>query len=336
MLAASFTLAGRTIENGGNPFLIAEAGSNFNQDFDTARRLIDVAAESGADAVKFQLFRSDILYPTDEKMRAIFRSVELNADWVPQLSEHARSRELCFLASAFDAASIDVLEAIGIAAHKVASSETVNVPLLARMARTGKPLLISTGMCDLADVRDAIEVCRESGNEKIALLKCSAAYPLEPRDANLRAIALLQSTFGCPVGFSDHTLGQAVSVAAVGLGAAVFEKHFTLDRSATGPDHFYALEPQDLKRCVADIREAFAAMGRPVLELLPVERETGRREGLYAARAIARGAQLSAADIEVKRPALGLRARFLRSATGATCARDLAKGEPITWASLTW
>lgn len=334
-LASEFRIGATRIANGASPFVVAEAGSNFNQDLDTAYRLIDTAAEAGADAVKFQLFRAESLYPKGTEGYQAFKAVELNPDWVPDLDRHARERGILFLASAFDAASVDVLEAVEVAAHKVASSETTNVPLLAYIAAKGRPMLVSTGMCDMVDVHEAVTLCLAGGNDRVALLQCGSVYPLPPQEVHLKVMDLFRETFGGPVGLSDHTLGLAAAVAAVARGAAVIEKHFTLDRAAEGPDHAYALEPADLKRLVAEIREAHAALGAPVKELLPDERQFGRRDGLYAARDIAAGETISPQDIAVRRPAPGLRARYRETAVGARAARAVAAGEPITWDMLT-
>lgn len=331
LLDPIFDINGRTIGVGHSPFVIAEAGSNFNQDLDTGKRLIDAAAKSAADAVKFQLFRADALYPDGGDIHAAFKAVELDPDWVPVLARHAADQGLAFMASAFDLESLGVLEAVGVAAHKVASSETTNLKLVRAMAATGKPLFVSTGMCDLADVDEAVTAIEESGCARVVLLQCGAVYPLPPEDANLRVMDTLATAYGCPVGFSDHTLGVAVSTAAVGRGASAIEKHFTLDRSAEGPDHFYALEPDELDRFVSGIRDAHAALGGAVKRMLTQERSGGRRDGLYAARDIAAGTVLTARDVAVRRPAVGMRGRFLGVVLGSVCARDVAKDAPIDW-----
>ncbi len=335
-LAAEFSIGERRIANGATPFVIAEAGSNFDQSLDTAYRLIDAAAEAGADAVKFQLFRAETLYPEGTEGYRAFKAVELNPDWVQDLDRHARERGLPFLASAFDTRSVDVLEAVEVPAHKVASSEATNIPLLAYMAAKGRPILLSTGMCDMVDVHEAVALCLASGNHRVALLQCGTVYPLPPAAANLKVMDLFRETFGGPVGFSDHTLGRAAAVAAAARGAAVIEKHFTLDRTAKGPDHAYALEPAELKRLVAEIREAHQALGAPVKEMLPEERRFGRRDGLYAARDIGQGETIAAADIRVERPALGLRARYRDAVTGARAARPIKADAPIAWEDVAW
>ena len=183
----------------------------------------------------------------------------------------------------------------------------------------------------MVDVEDAVSVCLGVGNTQVALLQCGAMYPLPSELANLRVIASFAERFRCPVGFSDHTLGQAAAVAAIGLGASIFEKTFTLDRASPGPDHSYALEPGELKAYVAALREGHKAMGSPNKDMLPKERELGRREGLYAARDLAEGEMLGAEDIAVHRPSVGLRARYCKVLIGANLTRNVAKDEPLTW-----
>ena len=329
-LANRFEIAGVAVGCSASPYVIAEAGSNFNQSMDTAKELIDVAAQAKADAVKFQLFRADVLYPGGGEMFDLFKSVELNAAWVPDLADYARSRKVAFMASAFDAESVKVLERVGVPAMKVASSETTNLPLLIEMARLGRPMLLSTGMCDMIDVETAVDICRGLGNTNVALMQCVAEYPLPVEGADLRVL----DTFARRVGFSDHTLGLTAALAAVGLGATVFEKHFTLDKKAEGPDHFYALEPDDLTGYVAGIKEAYAALGSAEKKMSASERKHGRREGLYAARAISAGQRITAEDVAVKRPAQGIRGRYAQAIVGLTAARDVAQDAPIDWPDL--
>ena len=331
ILNPSFKIENRMVGINTSPYLIAEAGSNFNQDLDIARRLIDAAVNAGADAVKFQLFRSDLLYPEGGKMYEIFKSIELSSEWVPILSNHSRELGIAFFASAFDRDSVDVLTAAGVQAFKAASSETGNLPLLRYMASRGKPIIISTGMCDMVDVEEAVNICLSAGNCDVALLQCGAVYPLPPASANLRVLRHFMERFGCPSGFSDHTLGSAAAFAAVGLGANIIEKHFTLDRNAEGPDHFYALEPKELTQFVSGVREAYAAIGSSEKGLLPKEREIGRRDGLYLLRGMKRGEVITDKDIKVKRPAIGLRSPYLQTIIGARLARSVEKDAPITW-----
>jgi sialic acid synthase SpsE len=331
MSSAQLTIAGHDIGAEHLPFVIAEAGSNFNQSLDIAKQLIDVAAASGAQAVKFQLFRAEALYPPGTEMHDIFKSVELNTDWLAPLNAHATGRGILFAASVFDMHSLAALEAIGVPFHKVASSETTNLRLLGAMAATGRPLLISTGMCESGDIAEAVNLCRGLGNEDLVLLQCGSRYPLPPEQVNLRTLAGMSAAFDTAIGFSDHTLGFAAAAAAVALGARVIEKHFTLDRDMEGPDHSYALEPAELKSYVETVNEAFAALGSPRKAMLAEERAVGRRNGLYAARAIAAGAEIETADIAVRRPATGIDERYARAVVGARAAQAIDEGEAIGW-----
>lgn len=330
-LKTAIKISNKTIAADHPPYIIAEAGSNFNQSMDTAKQLIDVAATAGADAVKFQLFQANQLYPNGGELYDIFKSIELDSGWVPDLQKHAHDQGIEFLASAFDRKSVDALEAANVPAYKVASSETTNLSLLHYMAAKQKPMIIATGMCDMIDVEEAVNICAAAGNEDVALLQCGAMYPLPQELVNLRVMHAFQDRFGCPVGFSDHTLGISAATAAAALGACVIEKHFTLDRSSEGPDHFYALEPNELKAFVRSVGEAQQALGSPIKALLPDERKLGRRDGLYAARNIAAGEVIKETDITVRRPAPGIRARYLSAVSGATAKCAITKDEPLVW-----
>lgn len=334
MLKNELNIGGTLVGGSAAPYVIAEVGSNFDKNLDKARKLIDVAKEAGANAVKFQLFRADVLYPSRDGLYDIFKSIELDAEWVPVLDKHAREQGLHFMASAFEMGSVDVLEGVKTPAHKVASSEITNLGFLHKLASTGKPMIISTGMCDMVDVEEAVNTCLGAGNSQVVLLQCGAMYPLPNELVNLRVIQSLARRFNCPVGFSDHTLGQVAAITAVGLGATVFEKHYTLDKKGAGPDHFYALEPDELKSYISAIREAHEALGSSEKQMLPKERELGRREGLYLTRNMAKGETITAADIVIKRPALGLRSRYANAVIGATLSNAVEKDQPLEWQML--
>jgi len=331
LLKSELSIGGTTVGDGSPPYVIAEVGSNFDKSLDKAKKLIDVAKEAGANAVKFQLFRADVHYPNRGVLYEIFKSIELDAEWVPVLDKHARDQGLHFMASAFDIGSIDVLEGVNAPAHKVASSETTNLGFLHKLASTGKPMIISTGMCDMVDIEEAVCACIGAGNNQIVLLQCGSMYPLPNNLVNLRVIHSLAQRFNCPIGFSDHTLGQVAAITAVGLGATVFEKHFTLAKKSAGPDHFYALESNELKSYVAAIHEAHEALGSGDKQMLPEEKEQGRREGLYIGRNMAKGETITSADIVIKRPAVGLRSRYASSVVGAKLSQALEKGQPLSW-----
>lgn len=314
-----------------SPYVIAEIGSNFNQSFDTACRLIDEAAKAKANAVKFQLFRAESLYPSRKGLYDVFKSIELNPEWVPKLFEYAKNSGLAFCASAFDFESVAILESIGVPFHKIASSETVNLGFVHRIASAGKPVLISSGMCDLDDIETAVEVCLDLGNNKIIIMQCSAIYPLPPECAHLRVLQTFKSRFGGVVGFSDHTMGFAVATAAIGLGATIFEKHLTLDRNSSGPDHRHATEPKELYTYVQALHEAYAALGSSEKKILVDERGGRRRESLYSARKLSVGERLKADDIVIKGPVVGLKPKFYKTLIGSIIKKTINKDQPLTW-----
>ena len=333
MLNNKIYVNGTAIGKGERPYIIAEVGSNFDQSLDKAKKLIDVAVAAGASAVKFQLFRADILYPKKDGHYEAFKAVELNPDWVGTLSDHAGAQKIDFIASPFDRESVDVLESVSVPAYKVASSETTNLPLLGYIASKKKPIFISTGMCEMVDVEEAIKLCVDFENLDISILQCGAMYPLPTKHANLNVIKTFMSRYECPVGFSDHTLDELSAIVAVGIGANVFEKHFTMSKNDKGPDHFYALEPDGLRRYIESIHLAYEALGNREKKFLPDERMYGRREGLYAARDILEGSIVLDSDITVARPALGIRARSISGILGLKIQGNVKKGDPIMWSN---
>ncbi len=316
-------------------YIIAEAGSNFDGKLEQAKQLIEVAAEAGADAVKFQLFDADVLYPDNSQpVHARVRDCELPRFWLDELKVYTERCGIDFLATPFDADAIDQLERVGVKAYKWGSSETVNHRLLLKAARTGKPVYLSTGMCTMADVAEAVEILDENGCSSVTILHCVAVYPTKYHDANLRVMQTLRNAFGKPVGFSDHSLGIALPIAAAALGACVIEKHFTLDRSMKGPDHSYALEPAELKEMVTHIRNVEAAMGQTGKTMHAEEKAWGRRDGIYAARPLKQGERISASDLLVKRPATSIASRYQRSIVGAMLQHDLAQDAPVHWSDI--
>ena len=225
MLSTTIVIDQKVIGKDAKPYVIAEAGSNFNQSLETAKDLITAASAAGADAVKFQLFRAEFLYPKRDGLYQVFKDIELKPEWIPELSKFAREAGVTFLASAFDSLSVEVLESVDVGAHKIASSELTNFPLLQLIASTGKPVLLSTGMSDLIDIDEAVNLCLATGNPNIVLLQCGSMYPLPSQHTHLRVIQTLKTLYGCPIGFSDHTLDSVAATTAVGLGSVLFEKH---------------------------------------------------------------------------------------------------------------
>lgn len=321
---------------------IAEAGVNHNGSLELAHRLIDVAADAGADAVKFQAFDPDRLAAPAAPQAAyqrhntgiaepqveMLRRLALPQDaWGP-LRDHAAARDLLFLATPFDEVSADLLYGLGVPGFKVASGEVTNLPFLACLAGRGLPVLLSTGMSTLPEVAEAVRTVREHGNPPLALLHCVTNYPAEPADCNLNAMGTMRSAFGVPVGWSDHTEGIEISLAAVALGAELLEKHFTLDRSMAGPDHRASLAPPELAALVKAARRVSAARGdgRKVPAASELLLAAVGRRSLHAARDLAPGHILVPADVVALRPGSGLPPSALGRLVGRRVATRVRSG----------
>jgi N,N'-diacetyllegionaminate synthase len=327
--------------------IIAEAGVNHNGDMNLARRLIDVAAEAGADLVKFQTFNADRLvaahapkadYQTralgsDENQHAMIRRLELSREAHEALIEHCNARAIQFFSTAFDVESIDLLLQLGLGRFKVPSGEITNLPYLRHLGRLGKPVLLSTGMATLGDIEAALDVLEGAGTprEQITVLHCNTEYPTPMVDVNLNAMQTIREAFGVAVGYSDHTLGIEVAIAAVALGATVIEKHFTLDRSLPGPDHRASLEPGELADMIGAIRNIEQAMGDGRKRPSPSEQRNLAiaRKSLVAARAIRAGELFSVANVTAKRPGSGLSPMRWDEVLGRKAPRDFAPDELI-------
>lgn len=316
------TIGERKVGPGHPVFIIAEAGVNHNGDIELAKRLVDVAAEAGADAVKFQTFRADRvvsamapkaeyqIHTTDpsESQLDMLRRLELSPDAHRELQAYCRERGIIFMSTPFDEESADLLQELDVPTFKIGSGEITNWPFLEYVARKGKPIILSTGMSFLSEVDEAVRVIREAGCDQLVLLHCVSNYPADPADTNLRAMPTMATAFQVPVGYSDHTPGIEVAVAAVALGACVIEKHFTLDKSLAGPDHQASLEPDELRTLVRGIRTVEAALGNGQKEPAASEADTAAvaRRSLVAARDIPAGTILTDDLIAIKRPGTGL------------------------------
>jgi N-acetylneuraminate synthase/N,N'-diacetyllegionaminate synthase len=330
-------------------FVIAEAGVNHNGEPELAHLLARAAADAGADAVKFQTFDAERLASEDspkavyqlettdpdESQRQMLRSLQLpEAEYEP-LARFCGELGIVFLSTPFDELSADLLEPL-VPAFKLGSGEVTNLPLLRHVAGKGKPVILSTGMSDLAEVQAAVAVMRRAGDPPLVLMHCVSSYPAPASAANLRAILTMAEATSLPVGFSDHTEGLEASLAAVALGACMIEKHFTLDRSMNGPDHHASLEPTDLRRLIAGIREVETALGDGEKQPQDVElanRDIVRRS-LTATRSIAAGEEITAGLLISLRPAGGISPMDLDRVTGRVAAREIAAGERITEADL--
>jgi len=325
-------IGAKVIGDGHPCFIIAEAGSNHDGKLSRAKELIDAASKAGADAIKFQTFTANKLYNEikNKKTVDLLSRIELHKDWHRDLLDYAKRRGIDFLTSAFDEESADFLEKLGIPAFKIASCELVHIPLIRHIARKRRPVILSTGMANEREIRDAVEAVYATGNRHVVLLHCISQYPTETRDVNLRALLALKRKFRCPVGFSDHTTTIGAPIAAVAMGANVIEKHLTTSRNLVGPDHSYALEPNEFKAMVAGIREVETMFGHG--DLNPSKSELRARDGrraIYAASNIPKGTRLKKEMLMIVRPSPkgAIPPKYLDLVIGRTTMRDLREGD---------
>lgn len=328
-------------------YIVAEISANHDQKFDQAVELIKAAKEAGADAVKFQTYTPDTMTIKSDRpefrigggtlwdgknLYDLYAEAYTPWEWQPKLKEIAEELGLDFFSTAFDPTSVDFLEEIGVPVHKLASFEIVDILLIEKIARTGKPLIVSTGMATLGEIEEAVRVARNAGATQIALLKCTSAYPSPPEEMNLRTIPHLAESFGVPVGLSDHTLGIAVPVAAVALGACIVEKHFTLSRHIPGPDSAFSLEPHEFKVMVEAIRTAEKALGKVHYGVSEREaRSRVFRRSLFIVKDIKVGELFTEENVRSIRPGHGLHPRYLKDVLGRRATRDITAGTPLTW-----
>lgn len=340
-------VAGREIGGGAPCYVIAEAGANHNRDLGIARELIDVAVEAGADAVKFQVYSGAALYSTKtprfryledvsgKETHEVLEDAALPRDWLPELAAHAAARDIHFFATPFDAAAVEELAAVGVPVFKVASFELVDLGLIEAVAASGLPVILSTGMATYGEIEDALAAARSAGCDELALLRCASLYPAPPSIMNLRAMATMRRAFGVPVGLSDHTQGIAVPLGAAGMGMELLEKHFTLDRSLPGPDHPFAIEPDELRALVSGVREIEAAFGDGILRG-PSEEEAREmyalaRRSVVAATDIPAGTVIERDHLVVKRPGFGIAPKLIDVVVGRTARVDIEADDIVTW-----
>jgi N-acetylneuraminate synthase len=341
------TIAHKTVGKGSPVFIIAEAGCNHNGDSTLAKELVDVAAEAGADAVKFQTFITEEIVTSsaekadyqkhktgngNETQRAMLKKLELSFDSFRELKLHCDHRRILFLSTPYDSKSVDFLHGLDVPAFKIASGDITNLPLLSYVASKGKPIIISTGMSTEEEVEEALRVIQETPQPPaVMLLHCTSAYPARPEDANLRAMNTLYHRFRVPVGLSDHTLGIEIPLAAVALGARIIEKHFTLDKSSPGPDHSVSLEPHELRRLVQSIRVVKKALGNGIKA--PAESEKSimdsARKSIVAATNIKKGEYFSEHNLTVKRPGTGMSPTRWNDVLGRRAERNFNADELI-------
>ena len=344
-MQAEFSIAGRRIGPAHSPYVIAELSGNHNGDLARALALVDAAASTGADAVKLQTYTADTITIDVDRpefrikgglwdarhLHELYQQASTPWDWHPALMARAAEHGLHCFSSPFDPTAVDFLAGLGVPAYKIASFELVDTPLIAKAASKGKPLIMSTGIANYAEIEDAIRAAR--GADGIALLHCISAYPAKPSEMRLGTIQALCGAFGLPVGLSDHTLGSAVTVAAIALGACIIEKHLTLARADGGPDAEFSLEPAEFRQLVADARMAHAALGPPQYDRTGVGGANAQfRRSLYVVADVPAGTVLTETHVRSIRPGNGLAPKHLPAVLGRVAFRDLTRGEPFDWA----
>jgi len=343
-------IAGRPVGEGEPCFIIAEAGVNHNGDINLAKKLIDIAKEAGADAVKFQTFRAEEMVTknakkaeyqkettgTKESQFEMIKRLELTESDFKELYNYTLEKGEIFLSSPFDKVSVELLDRLGVPAFKIPSGEITNSPLLKHIARKKKPIILSTGMSTLGEIEEALEVMRQEGMEEIILLHCVSCYPAKIEDMNLRAMETSKHAFKLPVGLSDHTMGITIPIAAVALGACILEKHFTLDKNLPGPDHRASLEPQELKQMVQAIRDVEKARGDGIKKPTQEEKENKKaaRRSIVAKVDIPKGTIIAEEMLDIKRPGTGIEPRYLNLVVDAKAVRGIKQNGAINWEML--
>lgn len=345
--AVTTVIIGERVVGPGHPcFIIAEAGVNHNGSLEMARQLVDVAAQAGADAIKFQTFKAEKMVAPDapkaeyqmrntgtaESQFEMIRRLELSPEMHQNLRAYCADKGILFMSSPFDEESADLLADLDVAVFKIPSGELTNLPFLDHVAQKGKPMIVSTGMSTLAEVSTAVATIHHANNKDLMLLHCVSNYPADPVDINLKAMATLAMAFQVPVGYSDHTNGVEVTLAAVALGACVIEKHFTLDRNLPGPDHLASLEPAELESMVRGIRIVETSLGHGRKEPAAREANTAAvaRKSLVTAQDIPAGQRLMEEHISVKRPGTGIPPAMISHILGRTTRVAVSAGTLIT------
>ncbi len=347
---SAFTVNSRNIAPGQPTYIVAELSANHNQSFDQAVGIIRAAKQAGADAVKLQTYTPDtITIKSDSSLfrhgsgslwagktlYELYSEAYMPWEWQPKLKEIANDLGLDLFSTAFDPTAVDFLEEMDVPVHKVASFEIVDIPLIEKMARTGKPLIISTGMATLAEIDEAVSAAKGAGASQIALLKCNSAYPAPLEEMNLCTIPHMAEGFGLPVGLSDHTLGIAAPVAAVTLGACIIEKHFTLSRDFPGPDSAFSIEPHELKAMVEAVRAAEKTLGKVYYGVSEKEAKSRVfRRSLFVVKDVKAGEVFTEDNVRSIRPGHGLPPKFLKEVVGKKASCDIRRGTPLSWSHI--
>jgi pseudaminic acid synthase len=328
-----------------SPFIIAEMSGNHNQSLERALAIVDAAADAGAHAIKLQTYTADTITVkgahtiTDEgslwkgkELYDLYKEAYTPWEWHKPIFEHAAKRGLIAFSSPFDTTAVDFLESLNVPLYKIASFENTDHILLKKVAATGKPVIMSTGVSSLGDIEESVSVLRDNGCKELVLLKCTSTYPSTPENTNLRAIPILSKLFNCHAGLSDHTMGIGAAVAATALGATVIEKHFTLRRADGGVDSAFSMEPEEMKQLVIETERAYLAMGRPFIGIQEIEQKSKAfKRSLYVVKDMAAGDYFTSDNIASKRPANGLHSRYYNQVIGMKCKSNIKKDTPLSW-----
>jgi N-acetylneuraminate synthase len=345
---SSFKIGSRSVGDDSPPFVIAEMSGNHNQSLDQALRIVDAAAKAGAHALKLQTYTADTMTLDIDQgeffiqdpgslwagssLYSLYEKAHTPWAWHAPIFERARSLGMLAFSTPFDETAVDFLESLDVPAYKIASFENTDIPLIRRVAATGKPMIISTGMASIAELDDSVRAAREAGCKDLVLLKCTSTYPASPLNSHIRTIAHLRELFGCQVGLSDHTMGVGVSVAAVAMGATIIEKHFTLDRADGGVDASFSLEPAELASLVIETERAWQGMGHVQYGATQAEQKSlVFRRSLYVVADIAAGEVLTAQNVRAIRPGLGLAPKHIDAVLGRTARQAIKRGTPLSW-----
>lgn len=341
-------ISGRGVGTGFPPFVIAEMSGNHNQSLERALAIVEAAAKTGAHALKIQTYTPDTMtldlaerefFIKDSKslwagksLYELYGEAYTPWEWHEAIFAKAKSLGMIAFSTPFDATSVDFLESLDVPCYKIASFENTDIPLIKKVAATGKPLIISTGMASVAELDETVRAAREAGCEQLILLKCTSTYPASPENTNILTIPHLRELFGCEVGLSDHTMGVGVSVASVALGATVIEKHFTLSRSEGGVDSSFSMEPVEMKQLVVETERAWQALGKISYGMIDSEKKSLQfRRSLYIVESLKAGDRLNINNLRAIRPGLGLPPKYLNTVLGKAVNSDVPKGTALTW-----
>ncbi|WP_341958972.1 pseudaminic acid synthase [Pseudomonas sp. RC10] len=344
----AFKIGPRTLGHDAPPFIIAEMSGNHNQSLEQALRIVEAAANAGAHALKLQTYTADTMtldiaegefFIKDPNslwagtsLYALYEQAHTPWEWHAPIFARAKELGLLAFSTPFDETAVDFLESLDVPAYKIASFENTDLPLIRKVAATGKPMIISTGMASIAELDETVRAAREAGCQDLVLLKCTSTYPASPENSHIRTIPHLASLFGCQVGLSDHTLGVGVSVAAVAMGATVIEKHFTLDRAAGGVDASFSLEPAEMASLVTETERAWQGLGHVQYGATQAEQKSlVYRRSLYVVKDVAEGEAFSKDNVRAIRPGLGLAPKHIDRILGRTARQAVKRGTPLRW-----